>query len=101
MAGASERRLDPTALLGKRRGRADKAERMASVMAGREDREGFGSSVGRKKRKMGGLSNIEKQKGKALPIAAMKQQAENRKRRQKQRNNPKHQRGRASRGAWD
>lgn len=100
MEGASERRLDPTQLLGKRR-KADKAERMASVMAGREDREAFGSSISRKKQKAGGLTNIEKQKKKALPAMAMKQQAANRKKRQVQRNNPKHHRGRASRGAWD
>jgi hypothetical protein len=74
---------------------------MAAVMEGREGREAFGSSVGRKKQKTGGKSNIEKQKRKALPAAAMKQQAANRKKRQKQRNHPKHQRGRASRGAWD
>lgn len=101
MEGASDRRLDPSSLLGKRRGRADKAERMASVMAGREEREGFGSSISRKKQKAGGLTNVEKQKKKALPSMAMKQQAANRKKRQQQRNNPKHHRGRASRGAWD
>ena len=74
---------------------------MASVMAGREDREEFGSAISRKKLKSGGKSNIEKQKRKVLPLGAMKQQAANRKLRQKQKNNPKHQRGRASRGAWD
>jgi SDA1 len=97
----NDRRVDPTSLLGKRRGKADKAERMASVLAGREDREEFGSSVARKKRKKGGLSNVQKQKQKVVPLGAHKQQAANRKRRQKQKNNPKHQRGRASRGAWD
>lgn len=101
MEGASDRRLDPSTLLGKRRGKADKTERMASVMAGREDRDAFGSSISRKKQKAGGLTNIEKQKKKALPALAMKQQAANRKKRQQQRNNPKHHRGRASRGAWD
>ena len=99
--GATDRRLNPHSLLGKRSGRADKAERMASVMAGREDRDVFGSAVGRKKHKTGGKSNVEQQKRKVLPLGAMKQQAANRKLRQKQKNNPKHHRGRASRGAWD
>lgn len=99
--GVTDRRLNPHSLLGKRSGRADKAERMASVMAGREDREAFGSSISRKKLKSGGKSNIEQQKRKVLPLGAMKQQAANRKLRQKQKNNPKHHRGRASRGAWD
>ena len=97
----NDRRLDPSSLLGKRRGKADKAERMASVMAGREGREEFGSSVARKKLKTGGMSNLQKQKKKVVLVGAQKQQMANRKLRQKQRNNPKHQRGRASRGAWD
>lgn len=94
-------RVNPATLLGKRRGKADKAERMASVMAGRAGREEFGSSVGRKKQKTGGMSNVQKNKKKVVLAGAHKQQAANRQRRQKQRNNPKHQRGRASHGAWD
>jgi protein SDA1 len=43
---------------------------MESVLAGREDREKFGSSIGRKKKKTGGLTEREKQKRKAMPIAA-------------------------------
>ena len=39
-------------------------------MEGREGREGFGASTGRKKQKMGGTSNKEKSKRKNLPIAA-------------------------------
>ena len=98
---AAGSRVDPESLLGKRRGKADKAERMASVVAGREERGEFGSSVARKKQKTGGKSNVEKQKAKVVLTGAHKQQAANRKKRQRQRNNPKHQRGRASRGAWD
>ena len=101
-AGSSaQERVDPQSLLGKRRGKADKAERMASVMAGREGREDFGSSVSRKKRKAGGLSNVQQKKRKVVLSGAAKQQSANRKLRQRQKNNPKHQRGRASRGAWD
>lgn len=100
-AEAAAERMDPTSLLGKRRGKADKAERMATVMAGREGREEFGSSVGRKKRKAGGLSNVQQKKRKVVLAGAAKQQSANRKLRQRQKNHPKHQRGRASRGAWD
>ena len=64
-----EQRVDPSALLGKRRGRRDKEERMASVLAGREGRE-FGSKAALKKDKQGGLSNREKDRRKNLPLAA-------------------------------
>ncbi len=36
------------------------------MLAGREGREKFGSSIGRKKKKMGGLTEREKQKRKAM-----------------------------------
>ena len=64
-----EERLDPNDLLGKRRGRRDKEERMASVLEGREGRE-FGSKASLKKDKQGGLSNREKNRRKNLPFAA-------------------------------
>jgi len=64
-----EQRVDPSALLGKRRGRRDKEERLASIMAGREGRE-FGSKAALKKDKQGGLSNREKDRRKNLPLAA-------------------------------
>ena len=64
-------------------------------------RKHFDGWKSRKKQKTGGKSNQEKQKRKVVLVGAHKQQAANRKRRQRQRNNPKHQRGRASRGAWD
>ena len=39
-------------------------------MEGREGRDGFGASTGRKKQKQGGTSNKEKSKRKNLPVAA-------------------------------
>jgi protein SDA1 len=98
---APQQRLDPHSLLSGRHGKREKADRMASVMAGRADREGFGSSVARKKRKTGGLSNIQKQKQKVAPAGAAKQRTANRKLRQKHRNNPRHHQGRASHAAYD
>ncbi len=64
-----EQRVDPMALLGKRRGRRDKEERLASVMEGREGRE-FGAKAKLKNDKQGGLSNREKEHRKRLPSAA-------------------------------
>ena len=64
-----EQRMDPNDLLGKRRGRRDKEERMASIMEGRVGRE-FGAKARLKKDKQGGLSNREKDKRKNLPMAA-------------------------------
>lgn len=72
-----EQRMDPTNLLGKRRGRRDKEERMASVLEGREGRE-FGAKSRIKKDKTGGLSNKEKQKRKNLPMAAVSGQVRKR-----------------------
>jgi len=74
---APERRVDPDSLLGRARGRRDKAARMATVLEGREGRE-FGSAAGRRKSKAGGLSNREKQKRKAMPLAARSAQARKR-----------------------
>jgi protein SDA1 len=67
---ASERRVNPDALaaIGIRRAH-DKASRMATVLAGREDSE-FGSSTARHMKKTGGASNKEKAKKKQLPLAA-------------------------------
>jgi hypothetical protein len=61
-----ETRVDPTSLLGKKRGRADKAERLASVMEGREGRMEFGAKAKLKKEKTGGLSNKEKERRKRV-----------------------------------
>ncbi len=55
---------------GRHKRRHDKEERLASVLAGREGRDKFGGATGRKKQKTGGLSEKEKQKRKAMPIAA-------------------------------
>ena len=57
--------------------RRDKAERMASVLAGREGRV-FGAAAGRRKNKTGGRSNSEKAKAKAMPLAARNSQARKR-----------------------
>ena len=76
-SAAPERRVDPDSLLGHARGRRDKAARMASVMEGREGRE-FGAAAGKRKAKAGGLSNREKQKRKAMPLAARSAQARKR-----------------------
>jgi hypothetical protein len=68
-AVAPETAVDPEALAGRARGRADKAARMASVLEGRVGRE-FGAAAKRHKKKVGGLSNREKAKKKNLPLAA-------------------------------
>lgn len=47
-------------------------------MAGREGRDKFGGATGRKKQKTGGLSEKEKQKKKAMPIAARLHQLQRR-----------------------
>jgi protein SDA1 len=66
---AGERRVDPHSLEGRVKRRKDKAERLESVLAGREGRD-FGSRASLKKLKTGGLSERQKQKKKALPSAA-------------------------------
>ena len=76
-SAAPERRVDPDSLLCRARGKRDKAARMASVLEGREGRD-FGSAAGRRKAKAGGLSNREKQKRKAMPLAARSAQARKR-----------------------
>lgn len=74
-------------LTGRHKKRKTKEERMASVLAGREGRDAFGARSGLKKKKTGGTSEREKQKKKALPIAARIQQLRNRSARAK---NKKH-----------
>ena len=67
---ASDRRVNPDALAATGIKRAhDKASRLATVLAGREDNE-YGASTARKQKKTGGSSNKEKSKKKALPLAA-------------------------------
>ncbi|ACO63536.1 predicted protein [Micromonas commoda] len=58
----------------------DKETRVASVMAGREDRGEFGASQARKNKKSGGTSNVEKKKRKNMPLAARVQAAGRRRR---------------------
>ncbi len=56
--------------LGKHKSRKDKAARLASVLEGREGREKFGARSALKKKKTAGLSEREKQRRKAMPMAA-------------------------------
>lgn len=80
-----ERRIDPRSLQGVHKYRLDKAERLASVYAGREGRE-FGAAAGRRKKKQetgASLSNREKEKRKNLPTAARLSKARRRTRDQK------------------
>ncbi|KAK9811636.1 hypothetical protein WJX72_007420 [[Myrmecia] bisecta] len=79
----AEERVDPSNLQGKHKRRQDKEARMASVLEGREGREGFGAASGRKKQKSGGMSNKEKAKKKDLPIVARIAQIRRRAGRQK------------------
>jgi len=65
-----EHAVNPMDLLGKKRGKADKQERMASVLEGREGRE-YGAKARIKNKKTGGLSNKQKQKQKNIPLGAV------------------------------
>ncbi len=55
---------------GRHKARKDKAARLASVLEGREGREKFGARSGLKKKKTAGFSEREKQRKKAMPMAA-------------------------------
>ncbi|KAK9834281.1 hypothetical protein WJX81_003203 [Elliptochloris bilobata] len=68
-ATAADRRVDPAALEGRHKGRANKEERLARVHEGREGRD-FGAAAARKKQKTGGTSNKQKAKRKNMPLAA-------------------------------
>eukprot|EP00890_Picochlorum_soloecismus_P002101 jgi/Picsp_1/2892/NSC_01117-R1_protein len=72
-----EQAVNPSDLLGKRRGKQTKEERLATVMEGREGRE-FGAKSRVKKAKTGGLSNKEKLKRKKLPMRAVSGQVRKR-----------------------
>jgi protein SDA1 len=78
---------------GRHKKRKSKEERLASVMAGREGREAFGSRTGIKKKKQGGLSEREKQRSKSMPIAARIQQLRNRGVKARNKSNPRHFKG--------
>ena len=78
-SGQADRRVNPDALAAVGLKRAhDKESRVASIMAGREDRGVFGASKDRKNKKEGGTSNKEKSKKKNLPLAARVKAAKNR-----------------------
>ena len=75
----ADRRVNPDALAAVGLKRAhDKESRVASIMAGREDRGVFGAAKDRKNKKAGGTSNKEKGKKKNLPLAARVKAAKNR-----------------------
>lgn len=78
-SGVADRRVNPDALaaIGIKRNH-DKESRVASIMAGREDRSEFGAAKERKNKKEGGTSNKEKNKKKNLPLAARAKAAKNR-----------------------
>ena len=80
-SNVADRRVNPDALMavGLRKAH-DKETRVASVMAGREDRGEFGASQARKNKKSGGTSNVEKKKRKNMPLAARVQAAGRRRR---------------------
>ena len=115
--------MEPSALLGKRRQKRDKAERMASTMEGESSHTGcvltvlctcnsgqtcsrcvfplctgrvgreFGSKASMKAAKTGGMSNREKERKKRLPIAARGAQVRKRMDRTKQKSRAKNFRG--------
>ena len=74
----SDRKVDAEDLEYSKSYRKTKEERLQSVLAGREGREGFGAAAGRRKSKSGGLSNKERQKKKFMPLAARVSQAKKR-----------------------
>jgi protein SDA1 len=78
---------------GRHKKRADKAERLASVMEGREGRDAFGARSKLKKKKTGGMSERQKQRQKAMPIAARVQQLKNRSTKARNKSNPRHFKG--------
>lgn len=87
------RRLCRRTRAGRSKGRKDKAERLASVMAGREGREAYGAKAKTKKQKSGGLSERQKQRSKAMPIAARIAQLRNRAAKSRNKSNPRHFKG--------
>merc|ERR1712176_65566 len=71
----SDRKVDAETLEYTKQYRKTKEERLKSVLAGRDGRDGYGSARARKKNKQGGLSNKEKNKRKVMPLAARVSQA--------------------------
>ncbi|OAE28394.1 hypothetical protein AXG93_4027s1160 [Marchantia polymorpha subsp. ruderalis] len=68
----SGRRVDPAVLEAHVKRRMEKEERVAMVKAGREDRTPYSSRTATKQKKTGGMSNKQKNKRKALPLAAVR-----------------------------
>ncbi len=74
----NESKVDPRDLESRKKRGHDKEARLATVLAGREGRDKFGATSGRKKDKTGGLSEREKQRKKAMPVVARLKQVQNR-----------------------
>lgn len=87
-----EEKVEPGSLMGKRRGKPSKMERVSSILKGREGNE-FKSASSIKKKKAGGTSNKEKMKRMDLPLAARVKQAKNRIKKNRERRNPKNFKG--------
>ena len=69
----------PVRFVARKKREHDKKARMATVLAGREGRDKFGASTGMKKSKTGGLTERQKQRKKAMPMAGRIKQLKNRK----------------------
>jgi len=78
LTGVNEHKVDPAQLEARKKREHDKEARLATVLAGREGRGKFGASTGMKKSKTGGLSERQKQRKKAMPMAARQRQLSNR-----------------------
>ncbi|KAG2439494.1 hypothetical protein HXX76_004848 [Chlamydomonas incerta] len=74
LTSIGESKVHAADLMGKHKARKDKEARLASVLEGREGREKFGARSSLKKKKTAGLSEREKQRRKAMPMAARVQQ---------------------------
>lgn len=92
-----EERVEPGSLMGKRRGKPSKLERVSSILKGREGND-FKSASKLKKKKTGGTSNKEKMRRMDLPLAARMRQAKNRIKRTKLKRNPKNFKGHFGKG---
>ncbi|TVU16160.1 hypothetical protein EJB05_39711 [Eragrostis curvula] len=71
----SMKRVDPAQLQAHVKVKLSKAERLAFVKAGREDRDPYVARAATKNKKTGGLSNKQKQHKKRMPLAATRAKA--------------------------
>ncbi|KAL5991132.1 hypothetical protein ACLOJK_012038 [Asimina triloba] len=86
----SVKRVDPSMLEVNIKRKLSKEERLALVRAGREDRGKYQARTAVKQKKMGGLSNRQKEHKKAMPLAAKRAKvARSRQEKKKQRRSGK------------